>query len=266
MKRISIIIAAFNCEEYIKVTIDSIKKQTYKNWELIICDDASTDNTFDLIKSESLLDNRITVFKNEENLFAAETRNKCIEIATGEYIAIQDADDYSDESRIERQVSYLNNNKEIDFVGSWSQSFDGDDYWKTGKPKEYPLSTDFLKGFPFVHASIMFRKNSLNKVGNYRVSKETKRGQDTDLIMRMYANDLKGANIQEVLYYYREDLSTFKRRSFKNRLVAVKVMRDRFSDLGLLPRGYIYLIKPIIGGLIPSALWFKLSKFRSRQV
>ena len=76
--------------------------------------------------------------------------------------------------------------------------------------------------FPFAHPTMMFRKKALQEVGGYRVSDETTRGQDADMVMRMYAKGLKGANIQEYLHCYREDIAAFRRRTMKRRLSRCK--------------------------------------------
>lgn len=190
------------------------------------------------------------------NRKAAYSRNRCIQVATGEFIAIEDADDRSMPDRLKKQVEYLEENTNIDFVGTGDISFDEKGIWSETLLKEFPKKKDFLWGFPFAHPSMMFRKLALQKVGGYRVSDETTRGQDADMVMRMYAKGLKGANIQEYLHYYREDKAAFKRRSVKYRLIAAKVNRDRFKEMGLMPLGYIFMWKTVIGGFIPWRLLF----------
>lgn len=260
--RVSVIIAAYNCEQVIGEAIESILNQSFKDWEVIICDDASTDNTAGVIEEYTRRDSRIKVLRNHENMKAAYTRNRCIEVANGEYIAIEDADDWSIPDRLEKQVKYLDENIHIDFVGTGDISFDENGVLSKKLEKELPNRKDFLWSFPFSHPSMMFRKTVLQEVGGYRVSHETVRGQDADMVMRMYAKGFNGANIQEYLHNYREDKAAFKRRTLKYRLTAAKVNGARFKEMGLMPLGYIFMWKTIFGGLVPRKLLVMLRKWR----
>lgn len=263
--KVSVIIAAYNCAHVIGEAIEGIFSQTYDDWEIIICDDASTDNTLQVIEKYAQLDERITILKNAENKKAAYTRNQCIQVAKGEYIAIEDADDWSMPERLEKQVKYLDDNTHIDFVGVCNNSFDENGIWVKKLFKQYPTTKDFLWGFPFSHPSMMFRKEALQKVGGYRVAKETIRGQDADMVMRMYAEGLQGANILEHLHCYREDKAAFKRRTLKYRITTAKVNGTRFKEMGLMPLGYLFMWKPVVGGLIPRTILMRIRKWRNRE-
>lgn len=263
--KVSVIIAAYNCESVVGEAIEGILNQTYKNWELIICDDSSSDGTASILEKYAQLDKRIRVLRNFENKKAAYSRNRCIEVANGEYIAIEDADDWSMPERLEKQAKYLDENASIDFVGTGGNSFDETGIWSKWLLKELPERKDFLWRLPFSHPSMMFRKKALQVVEGYRVSDETIRGQDADMIMRMYAKGLKGANIQEYLHCYREDKAAFKRRTLKFRLIAAKVNGTRFKEMGLMPLGYIFMWKPVLGGLFPRKLLIMLRKWRNKE-
>ena len=102
---VSIIMPAYNCEKYIKQSIASVIAQTYSNWELIVVDDCSTDNTIDIIRSFN--DDRICFQNNECNYGAAVTRNKAIALAKGEWIAFLDSDDLWEPSKIEEQIAFM---------------------------------------------------------------------------------------------------------------------------------------------------------------
>lgn len=263
--KVSVIIAAHNCEKVVGKAIESIINQTFNNWEMIVCDDASTDRTFSVIKKYASQDKRIIVLRNSKNKKSAYSRNRCMHVAKGEYIAIEDADDWSMPERLEKQVAYLDGNDHIHFVGTSNISFDENGIWSKKTFKELPQKKDFLLGFPFSHPSMMFRKNALLEVDGYRVSKETIRGQDSDMVMRMYAKGLRGANIQEYLHWYREDKAAFKRRTLKYRLIAAKVYGARFKEMGLMPLGYIFMWKTVLGGFIPIKLLIVLRKWRTRN-
>lgn len=255
---ISVIMGVYNIndEKMLETSINSILNQTYENFEFIICDDASTNNTYDILNKLSNTDKRIKLLRNEVNLKASGARNKCLMHANGEFIAIMDADDYSASNRLEMQIDFLNKNNEFSFVGSKGKYFEKNikytagEYWFCEKPKK----NDFLITLPFVHASIMFRREALLKVNGYSMSKKVTRSEDYDLIMRLYANNFKGANINKVLYYIRQDKDTFKRRKYRYRINEAIVKYEGFRALGLMPAGIIFAIKPLIIGIIPIKL------------
>ncbi|MBR4026628.1 MAG: glycosyltransferase family 2 protein, partial [Lachnospiraceae bacterium] len=89
---ISIIMPAYNCEKYIEDSIKSVLYQTYQNWELIVIDDKSKDNTYALLNKLKVQDNRIKVFQNERNMGVGQTRNRGVELANGQWIAFLDSD------------------------------------------------------------------------------------------------------------------------------------------------------------------------------
>ena len=105
---VSIIMPSWNTSRWIKESIDSIINQTYTNWELIIVDDCSTDNTEEIVKS--INDSRIKFYKNEKNSGAALTRNKALSLAQGEWIAFLDSDDLWKKTKLESQISFMKKN------------------------------------------------------------------------------------------------------------------------------------------------------------
>lgn len=108
---ISIVIPVYNSQDFIKETIKSVKNQTHTNWELILIDDKSTDNSLNIIISESQKDQRIIILKNEKNLGVAMTRNKGVSAAKGDFIAFLDADDSWLPNKIEDQLNFMCKNK-----------------------------------------------------------------------------------------------------------------------------------------------------------
>jgi teichuronic acid biosynthesis glycosyltransferase TuaG len=101
---VSVIIPAYNASKFIKETVNSARNQTLNDIEIIIIDDCSTDNTFELMKEMALEDSRIKIFKGEQNMGVAKVRNKGFELATGKYAALLDADDLWLPEKLERQV------------------------------------------------------------------------------------------------------------------------------------------------------------------
>ena len=108
MELVSIIMPTYNCARFIRESIDSVLAQTYTNWELIIVDDSSTDNTAEMIANFN--DPRIHYLRNEQNEGAALTRNKALRAAKGRYIAFLDSDDLWHPDKLERQIAFMEQN------------------------------------------------------------------------------------------------------------------------------------------------------------
>lgn len=253
MPRISVISGAYNigCCGSLDKSIASVLNQTFSDFEFIICDDGSTDDTRELLAEFSKKDSRIKLLKNDKNLGLAASLNRCLEISRGEYIARHDCDDYNDLCRFEKQTDFLKANPDISVLGTNTLLFDENGVWGNEKFPEFVKNKDFLFTSPYKHGSVMFRREALEKAGGYRVAKETYRTEDYDLFMRMQTF-CKGANLQENLYYFCEDKAAQKRRKYRYRVDEARVRYRGFRNLGLLPMGFPYVIKPLVVGLIPS--------------
>lgn len=253
---ISVVMGVYNPPSYnvLKRAIDSVLNQTYENIEFIICDDGSNVETKQWLAEIVQIDQRIRCIDNSTNIGLAATLNRCIQVSKGEYIARQDADDYSHTERLERQLHFLQQNHNVGYVGSDIYYFDKYGIWGEFRYPEYPMNQDFMWGTSFCHGSVMFRKDVLIANGCYRVSKETRRCEDYDLFMRTYVNGYKAANLQKKLYYFCEDEASIKRRKFIDRIYEVKIRIKYFGKLGLYPKGFFYLLKPVVVGLIPIKL------------
>ena len=114
---ISIIMGIYNCENFLRESIDSILNQTYTNWELIMCDDGSSDNTYMIAKEyEKNFPDKILVIKNEKNMGLNYTLNNCLSKAKGKYIARQDGDDISERNRFEKEIEFLESHPQYSIV------------------------------------------------------------------------------------------------------------------------------------------------------
>lgn len=257
---VSIIMGVFNIEK-LRVFEDSmlsILNQDYKNFEFIICNDGSTDKTGEILHEWCQKDKRIKIITSEENRGLASALNKCIEESRGKYIARHDADDISDKLRIKKQIQFLNTNDDVDFVGCNVSLYDENGIWGRRLFKDLPEKEDFLFIMPFVHGTLIFRKESLIKCGKYRVSKFTIRAEDYDMLMKMYSMKMKGANLQEELYLYMEDVNSIKRRKYKERIYEMVIRWKGFYNMGMFPKAIPYVIKPLIVGLIPISIMHKI--------
>ena len=124
-KKVSVIMGVYNCEKTVAESIESIINQTYDNWELIICDDASTDNTCAIVESYARkYGGKIFFLKNSANRRLAYSLNRCLEAAKGKYIARMDGDDISLPRRLEKQVLFLESHPEYALAGTAMIPFD----------------------------------------------------------------------------------------------------------------------------------------------
>lgn len=257
MPLISVIMGVYNCKntELLKNSVESIIKQTITDWEFIICNDGSSDGTLEELHKLANLDKRIRIISYNENRGLAYALNECIKDSKGTYIARQDDDDTSAENRFEMQLNAFKDNPTVSVIGSNAVVVDDNGPWGVYKTKPAPQKNDFLWNSPFAHPTVMMTKESLIKCGGYRVSKETRRCEDYDLFMRMYANGFVGINIQENLYNYRIINDNQKYRPMKYRIDEAVVRYKGYYELKLLPHGLPYVFKPVIIGLVPQQIF-----------
>lgn len=198
---VTVLMAVYNGEKFLKEAMESILNQTFTNFEFLIINDGSTDNSVKIIKSYD--DPRIRLINNETNLKLIASLNKGISLAKGKYIARMDCDDISMPERLEKEVKFLEDNEEYGLVGTWYTVIDGE-----GKEKynmSYPSSNDLIKLFlslncPLVHGSIMGRTELFKQ--NLYGSKEYYAVEDYELWVR-FSKLTKIYNIPEYLFRYR---------------------------------------------------------------
>lgn len=263
MPKVSIIMGVFNCKDKAKLrkSVESIINQTYRNWEFVICNDGSSDDTHKFLDEIKEMDSRIKIVSYKTNKGLAYALNYALKNSEGEYIARQDDDDYSESTRLEKEVHFLDRNPEYAMVGTAAVVYDDNGIWGDYPVEEKPTKKSFLWNNPFIHPVMMMRKEALEAVGGYRISKETRRCEDYDLFMRMYAKGYIGFNIQEMLYrYYKENKRDSKYRPMRVRLEEAKVRFIGYRKMNILLPGIFYVLKPIIIGLIPQKLFRVIEK------
>ena len=207
---VSVIMPAYNASLYLRDAIDSILNQSYHNFELIIINDGSTDNTEAIILSYS--DFRIRYVKNEENLKLIKTLNKGIDLALGKYIARMDADDISLSFRLEKEIQYLENNPSVDVVSCFPNNIDSkgkflchSSYFSCTEN----LSCRFVSLFepPILHPGVMFRANILQAY-KYSDQSEFYHIEAFELWNRMLFSGIKVHMIPEYLFNYRDNATS----------------------------------------------------------
>ena len=260
--RISVIMGIYNCKGTLVEALDSLYAQSYKNFKIILCDDCSTDGTYELAQEYALEHDNILLIKNDKNIRLAATLNHCLEHADTEYVARMDGDDISLPTRFEKEITFLDNHPEYALVSCPMIYFDDEGDWGQGNIKEEPQVIDFIKGSPFCHAPVMMRRSALNDIGNYTVKNILRRGQDYYLWHKFYMSGYKGYNLNEHLYKMRDDKKAAKRRTFKDRLNATRVRLEVYKHLGIPLRYYPTAFKGLIVGLLPKKVYQRLHQQR----
>lgn len=252
---ISVIMSVKNGEKDLPISIKSIQNQTFSDWEFIICDDGSTDNTLEVLRNFAKEDDRIRILHNEESKGLAYSLNYCIREARSNIIARQDADDRSSEDRFERQYEFVMNHPEYAVVGTCWYNVDDSGEVSESLVPELPSAKDMIKGGLYLHPSWMMRKNEIQKVGYYTVNKYTMRSQDYHFIMKVLASGMKLYNMPEKLYYYTADSNTMKRSRNWSRVIGLMWIRfDSYKRNHFPLSAYIYVFKPLIVNLIPESI------------
>jgi glycosyltransferase involved in cell wall biosynthesis len=230
---VSILLPCYNAEKYLQECLDSIFQQTYTNFELIIVNDASTDNTTEIIRKNN--DRRIVYLENPANEGIVSSLNKAIEKAQGKYIARIDADDLMQKVRLLKQVQFLENQENINVAMVGSGHFVINNMGKPLGIKTYPLTNEEIKTCllfrnPFSHPSMMIREAVMRK---YMYSKKYKHNEDYELWFKIAA-DHKVANIPEFCTYYRIHQNNISiENSKEQRENTLELLSDQLDNLGI---------------------------------
>ncbi len=199
---ISVVMSVYNGRKYLCESVDSILNQTYKNFEFIIINDGSEDNSLDTLLEYQTRDNRLLIV-NQSNIGLTSSLNRGVKLAASGYIARQDADDVSMPTRLEKQLDYMENHPEVAVLGCYVDVFNVNGVLRTCRAPRYSrkgmkrhLSSKNL----FMHGSAMMRKSCLAKVGFYRDF--FRRSQDYDLWLRL-SQHFDIDILPEHLYKYR---------------------------------------------------------------
>lgn len=257
-KMISVIMGIYNCEDTLEEALDSIVRQTYTNWELIMCDDGSRDNTYEVAKKyvDFHPQYRMKILRHEKNQGLNQTLNDCLKVATGAFIARMDGDDISLPERFEKEMREFEKEPELSVVSCPMIYFDENGVWATGKCNtEYPMKKDLVYGTVHAHAPCIIRQEAIRSVGGYSVDKKLLRVEDWHLWVKVYSSGYYGKNLDEPLYMMRDDENATKRRRFRYRLNEAYVSREAVKQFGLPCKYYLFSLWPIIVGLLPVFLY-----------
>ena len=248
---ISVVMSAFNEGRYLHQSIQSILDQTYQNFELIIVNDASTDNTGDILDEYSRQDSRIRVIHNRKNLRMAASVNKAVKLARAPYIARMDADDISLPRRFEKQIAYLEKHPRTVAIGSQCTTIDENGH-ATGE-KTFPLSHeeiyDYIYRFvPVQQPSMMIAMHRLPK--GFKLHNTVCRiGEEIELLFKLFQYGKVENQPQRLIKYRIHSKNT----SFLNvKESFFNTFKFRFQAI------YKYGYRPSISGILVSLSQFIL--------
>lgn len=251
----------YNCALTLPEALDSLLAQTYKNFKVILCDDGSKDNTYEVAKEYASKHDNIVLIQNDKNRGLNYTLNHCLEYVDTEYIARMDGDDLCDPTRFEKEIKFLDAHSKYAIVSCHMFHFDDNGIFRTsGNAEGEPKLSDFPKGTPFRHAPCMVRTTAMNDVGGYSVDDKLLRVEDYHLWIKMYVKGYKGYNLKEPLYMMRDDENAIARRKWKGNVNEFYVKNLAVSMLGLPFYMHIYSLRPIITHCLPKWLYKILHK------
>lgn len=223
--RISVLLPVYNGDPFLASSIESVLSQSYKNFELLILNDGSSDRSAEIAKSFS--DERIRYFEHP-NIGLAATLNKGARLARGEFLLRQDQDDLSYWDRFAKQIVYLENHPDVALLGTWARiicesgSDNGFRYHKHPTSQD-AIALNLIFDSPFVHSSIVMRRSAFVELGGYSCDPKRQPPEDFELWSR-FCRKYKAANLSEVLVKYREVSSSMSRkfkREFSERIIRI---------------------------------------------
>lgn len=264
--KVSVIMGFYNNESTLARAINSILNQTYDKWELIMCDDGSTDHSYSIAEEYlKQYPDRIKLLQNTKNRHLANALNRCLKVASGEYIARMDADDESLPQRFELQAEFLDSHSEYILCGTGCLMFDEITQSEriincVEKPNKYTM----YNHTPFNHATIMCRRQMYKELGGYSESACNVRCEDKDLWYRFFTKNYKGYNIHIPLYKVYEDEASIFRRTPRSRW---NIFITNLKGYKLLRYPWYWYYKPFISFMklfIPRKLQIMYKKMKRK--
>ena len=247
----------YNCASTLVEALDSLYAQTIQDFKIILCDDGSTDNTYQVAKDFASRHDNIVLIKNDQNMGLNYTLNHCLEYADTEYVARMDGDDISLPTRFEKEIDFLDKHPEFAIVSTPMIYFDEKGEFGRGKTKEgEPTKDRLMYGPPFCHAPCMVKREAYESVGGYTVDKRLLRFEDYNLWMKMFEKGYRGYNLGEHLYAMRDDRNAVRRRTLKSAFNGIYAHYLAHKTLHLsYGKLLIYSIKKIGTRLMPKRFY-----------
>jgi glycosyltransferase EpsE len=251
--KVSVIMGIYNCAPTLRESIDSILSQTYSNFQLILCDDASKDDTYKIAQDYKIKNpDKIILIKNDENLGLSKTLNNCLKYADGKFIARMDGDDISMPDRFEKQVDFLVKNPKYIVCGCAVIPFDENGEYCV---RYHPNDENIKHKRGCIHATLLCRREMYDRLGGYCEEWFANRCEDQYLWYSLSTNeDMFTYNLDEPLYKVREDRNTYSRRTFKNAFTTSVCLFKCYRMMHFPIYKYISVLRPFGTAIMP--YWF----------
>lgn len=260
---ISIVMPVYNAGDFLVEAIESILKQTYKNFEFIIVDDASNDNSWKILKKYKKKDKRIRIYRLKKNIGISQTVKFAIEKTKGKFLARMDADDIAHPKRLEKQLFYLLKNPKTVAVGT--QCYLINEKGKIIGEKKFPTKFKeiyhyIFKFVPLQQPTLMINRSMLPKDFQYYVD-GMNTAEEIELIFKLFQYG-KVENLKEKLHYYRIHSKNTSLKNLKQTFILTLLSRIKaIFFYGYKPSllGIIFsLVQLLIVLILPSSLVIKL--------
>lgn len=252
---LSVIMAVYNGKLYLPQALESILTQTFRDFEFLVVDDGSTDESAQILAGAARRDPRIQIITNPANIGLTRSLNKVLAKARGTIIARMDADDIALPERFEKQIAFLQENSEVGVVGTayyFINEEGGVIGGKTILVDDESIQKALIRFNPFLHSSVMIRKDFLNRVRGY--DERYVRAQDYDLWMRL-APLCHFANLPEVLMKKRFTTSMISYTQERKQIESALRIRFEALQKGQYPWWcIIFCIKPFLATVLPLVL------------
>lgn len=251
---LTVLMSVYNDEKYLAESIDSILNQTYQNFEFIIIDDASTDSSSEILRHYASEDSRIKLIVNTENKGLSYNLAEGVSLVSTPWIARMDGDDIAHQDRLLRQMEYVDNNPNIDIVGSFVIDIDarGKEIELRKVPTSHEKIAKLIWTCPFIHPTVLFRKEAIEQVGSY--NKNLRRRQDYELWFRCHKGGLSFHNIDEPLLYYRSTDDYFKKNDIFVQFQQAKMGYSGSWSVKASPIAYLGVTVSFLKGILPGKI------------
>ena len=235
--KVSIILPTYNGGKYIKTAIESVIFQSFFNWELIIINDGSSDNTESIVKEYTINNPRIIYLKNEQNIGVQKTLNRGLKEAKGEYIArIDDDDEWINPDKLSRQIEFLINNLDCVLVGTGVINTDGNgqELFRYLLPEtDKSIRNNILYKNCFVHSSVVFKKEAVLNLEGYDESTDALHIEDYDLWLKLGTiGKLANLSIYAVKFTLREGSMSSLNKLYQldKDIILIKKYKDKYPN------------------------------------
>lgn len=259
----------YNCAPTLVEALDSLMAQTYQGFKVILCDDGSTDNTYQV--AESYIQHnpgRFVLIRNEQNMGLNYTLNHCLEYADTEFVARMDGDDISLPERFEKEINFLDEHPEYAIVSCPMIYFDENGEFGRGRGGYEPSKQAFLYGTPFCHAPCMVRREAYSDVKGYSTDKRLLRHEDYNLWMKMMSRGHRGYMLEEKLYKMRDNRNASHRRTLNGRINGIYAHYLAHRTLHLPWSKFIlFVVMNLTKGIMPRKMYdyFHHLRFKGNQ-